>query len=706
MTTGVSLSLGDSFLICCETFRVSGKGPCPGLSGKGLWEVLMHTAATGGGAGSPPQPVLATGPAVPGPVVTQVDAQAGRHSLVSEGSRDCRALRPGGTDPSTWPVPVLELLFGELHIGDLLACRQVCWHWRQVAGDRRLQIRCLLRTWPAAHRRQLETALDTRVVRARLTPWCDCPARPGQGAWVPSSQELLFTAVQRMLLTDSFHPGAFQSSHRCPGRIQAFVTSRDGRFMASAVQLPAWGGPRCALSLWHCGDEPVLQGAHSGFVDGAVEQLTFSSDHRRLRTLLGSGHVRVWQRHPQADAALYLSGVVSLFEKNVVHKTVLSADGKYLGIGFRSRVLIYGENEQGGWGVRPQWIDVLSQRARTAHYDPDHVAMRFSDNSRHFVFGFGRWVFVCTREGRQSWRKQPLTLNNLVRGQPALDASGRLLALACGSDGDLGWAAADGGIHFWRFEESQRCPGAAVWQPVVYSRCGAPVVVPVRIHPAAGYNIPVAFSPDGQLMAVPDMRTDCGPCIMPVSGPEAGTMQFRPTGDQARAQQGGYAPVSFLQFSANSCYLAMGAGRMLTLWQRLSDRWNQVLQWADPLRHGEVPFAFSPDGFHCVIGGCSHNAPEQVSVWGPGSGGVYRRKYLGETPAGFSVERVQFLPDGTRILVMGSGCQFRESDRLTGEDRSREFRTVSRFFCWNLVPGTGRAPVSEPAADAQGPEPG
>ncbi|MCY4471840.1 MAG: hypothetical protein OXC07_03335 [Kistimonas sp.] len=660
----------------------------------------MQTADTRLDARSP-SPVPVPVAAVPGPVVTVVESPSRRRTPVLDGTQGACARQPGSTHPSTWPVPVLELLFRALNIGDLMACGQVCKHWHQVATSRRLMLHCLLHTWPASHRLQLESALDTALVRARLIPWCDRPAVSEQGAAAnavvdPLPRELLFTAVRRMLLTDRFRPASVQLSTGCPGRMQALVSSCDGRFMASAVQRPAWTGSQCSLSLWHCEAEPVVWAAHSRFQEGAVEQLALSADGS-IRALSSTGRVQVWQRCRRVEASLHLAGAERLFEKDRVHKTVLSVDGKYLGVALPGRVLIYGEDEQepGGWALRPEWSESLSRRVFAAHYDPDHVAMRFSDNNRHFVFAFEHRAFVCSRDLVGGWRKQALPLcSAVVLGQPALDAQGRLLALAYGSaeKDDRGWAD-QAHLQFWRYDEPPDGLGQAAWKVVTSPASGCALVLPIAIHPDTGYSVPMAFSPDCQLLAVPDWRDCRCLCIIPVSGPEAWKVKFLLRCKEGKMKQGCYEPVSFLQFSANSCYLVMRAGRTLTLWRRLSTRWSLQLRVNDPLRQGEVPFALSPDGFHCVAGTLSKNGQEQLSVWGPVSGGEYRRKYCGEVLSGFTVEKVQFTPDGTRILVVGYSQEFREGGQV-GERKIVDARIVSRFLCWNLVPTPSRRPAS------------
>jgi len=659
-------------------------------------EVLVHIADTGVD-GCPPPPLAArlqaAVPEVSGAGVTPVASPSRRQSPVPGGAQGTCELRSGDTNPSAWPVLALELLLRELNIGDLMACSQVCRHWRQVTMDRRLLQRGLLQTWPVAHRHQLESALDTGLVRASLAPWCDRPARSVRGASAqaapdPSPQELLFTAVQRMLLTDRFHPGNFQVSTGITGRIQAFVSSLDGRFMAAAVQRATRTRTWYSLSLWNFGGGAVLRssGGDSGFQEGAVEQLAWGSAPRSFRTLLRTGCVGGWRQESPGHFPLSMSGSGRIFENDVAHQTVLSADGKYLAIGYRRRVAIYGEDAGSGWAVRPEWSQSLSRNARASHCDPAHVAMRFSDDSRHFVFGGEHRAFVCTQDAGGQWQRQELFLRGTVRGQPVLDARSRMLALAYGSDDDKGWSA-DGGICFWRFDEPPHSPDQARWKPVMCPGRDYPLTLSIRIHPGTGYRVPMAFSPDCQLVAVPDRR-DCRRLrIIPISGPEAWAVEFRLGAEEEPGERGLYEPVSFVQFSANSCYLAVHAGWSLMLWRRSLNCWNQTLRLADPLRHAQVPFAFSPDGFHCVTSTLSRNLQEQICVWGPVSGGQYRCKYqaLEGVPLGFRTEKVQFMAAGTRVLAVGYGWEFGKN-RGAGDDRSGDARIVSRFFCWDLVP--------------------
>jgi len=109
-----------------------------------------------------------------------------------------------------------------------------------------------------------------------------------------------------------------------------------------------------------------------------------------------------------------------------------------------------------------------------------------------------------------------------------------------------------------------------------------------------------------------------------------------------------------------------------------------------------MPFAFSPDGFHCVT-----SAPalcrlqEQIGILGPVAGGRYEYKYLGSLPKGCKVEKMLFTPDATRVLVAVSRPEFLEEPGIG--------RLFSSFLCLTLVPGTQSRAVAERASEAQEP---
>ncbi|MCY4471845.1 MAG: hypothetical protein OXC07_03360 [Kistimonas sp.] len=661
----------------------------------------MHTKDMGL-VGAPPlsPPVLpqTTASEGAGPVVAESSAALQRQVSVSGAAGHAQVLRPGGTEPACWPVPVLRLMFRGLNIAELIACGQVCRHWCHVAGDRSLQMHCLLQTWPPAHRRQLERALDTHLVRARLTPWCDGPViRPEEessATGVPtfSPPELLLAAVRRLLLTARLDPKLEQHSSWLSGGVQDFLCNPDGRLV---TMVRHWsGGHKNEINVWETGLRRVrCTPATPPLEYRAVRLLAFSSDGCQLRVFFRDGGQELWQ--PFAPGDWRVVGRSLLCEEQI-RKAVLSPDGQRLAVVQPNAVLIFDEDEAGTWretcrGLLPdQWCLSTANDGEDDREDHDRIAMCMSDDNRHLVMTSGPFLLFVSLQGTR-WKTQPFTLCNQGRGQPVFDSHSCLLSLVTTPDSTDGRAVM-GSLLFFRFEA---LPGEAPQWRFVKKLGGRPISGMVKVHPRTGYSAPLAFSPDGQRLVLPSPESCHLVQMCSVRGPEAwqkcswlNCVPRHATGDDCEL-------VLSAQFSASSSCLAVRTEKAVVLWRGHGKYWNR-LHRLEVTGSAGMPFAFSPDGFHCVT-----SAPalcrlqEQIGILGPVAGGRYEYKYLGSLPKGCKVEKMLFTPDATRVLVAVSRPEFLEEPGIG--------RLFSSFLCLTLVPGTQSRAVAERASEAQEP---
>jgi len=667
----------------------------------------VYTAGTGASAGpSPPQvPAPATGPGGAGAVVeSSVGLQ--RRVSVSDAAGHPQVLLPGGTKPACWPVPVLRLLFRELNIAELTACRHVCRHWRHVAGDRGLQMHCLLQTWPPAHRRQLERALDREPVRTRLTPWCDGPVtRPEEEAsatGVPtfSPPELLLTAVSRLLLTARLGPKIEQNPGWLPGGVQGFLCSPDGGLVTMVRHAE---GQANQLDVWETGASPVRCTPASLFLGHRVVRLlAFRSDGGQLRVFFRDGGQELWQAFAPGDWRIVRR---SLLCEERIRKAVLSPDGQRLAVLQPRSIRIFNQGKRGAWreiyGANSTFLpDPWCLSTENAGEDPARIAMRLSDDNCHLVMTLGRsLLFVSHVEGtrRRSWIRQVFTLGHQCRGQPVFDSHSCLLSQVTAADSTDGLAVA-GSLIFFRFEA---LPGERpTWHFVRKIGGDLGNAIGVKVHPRTGYSVPLAFSPDGQLLVSPSPVSGQRVQIGTVSGPEAWQTCHGLDCGSRNAEGSDCEQVLSAKFSASSSCLAVLTEKAVVLWRGHDSYWKRLHRLEVRGSAGAL-FAFSPDGFHCVA-----SAPalcclqEQIGILGPVADGRYACKYLTTLPKGWKVEKLLFTPDATRVLVAVSRP---ETVQAEGEE-SRRCRLVSSVLCLHLVPPTRSLGVSGRASEAQGPE--
>ncbi|MCY4471835.1 MAG: F-box protein [Kistimonas sp.] len=643
----------------------------------------MHVkgANKGPGVSLSPGPVAAAG--VPSPGWRQA-------VVVTEGVNTPGARAPAGPlvaalAPSHWPELVLERVFRQLKIGDLLACSRVCHSWHRLAYEHRVQVHCLSQTYTASHRRQMERALDSDRVRAGLEPWCSRLASAAPGNSQPpasgraSPRELLRTVMRLMLLTGHFYPQIMSGIDWFGATVQELLCSPDGEWFAVSRLLS--GQQRSLVSiLGHYVRSPenlmLIQSA--GDMGAVVCCLTFSSDSRSLRSIYRTGQMETWQSLRQDAWHIYrhlgdIAGTAQL-----VLKVVLSPDGRQLAAVTHNSLLIYGEGEHQGWGA-PQWNRVWAEgQVQFALADPDQLAMQFSPDNHHFVFAYGHAVFVCTREG-DSWQAQSLdTLRAPVRGQPVFHPGSRLFALASGPD------SRDGGsvvvhIQFWQFEQAQG------WGEVRQHGGIVSAGLYARVHPVTGYKVPVAFSPDGEVMVGPDLLSCQDVFVVPCHGPGAWSMgESLPCGALC-GDRGSYGTLHGVQWSASSSFLAVSTDADVCLWQR-EPSWRLVFRSETGRPGVAIPFVFSPDGYHCALAA----GPDlrDVALCGPAGAGGYACKRQVSFILDWQdlrVEKLLFTPDATRLMVVLSGSRV-QADMSDGTGRRGDFRRGNRLVFLDMVP--------------------
>jgi len=601
------------------------------------------------------------------------DAQA-------QGPRAAPVEQVAGQEPGSGPGPValpdtlLYQIFSCLKIGDLMPCMRVSRQWRRWACDAHVQRRCLMRTYRGVHRQQLERAVASGAMRPDVAGRCAAMDRDlarGQQAAAhaaPPSGHLLLAVIPILLQAGRLAPLATNMSPSLHGDIEQLLCSPDGRWLASSRKLP---GERCSIvDLWQAAPGPAAR-LHSDASYASASmlacQLAFSSDSLHLGVLYDKGHQQVWragaQGHWQAVPR------APLFDGAVV-KVLPSPDGQYLAVVLRNRVLIFGEGERGGWSEVIQWSSAWPNVQDLFSLSSGQLALQFSDDSRAFVFAFGRQGLVCSRWGRD-WQEQRLLLGEPVRGQPVFAGHGRLFALATGPASDQGWSTVVQ-IRFWLFDRGR---WVAALDP---DRRGSCQVLGARAHPQAGYRVPMAFSPDDKLMAVPSGDNCRDVRVLPVVGLSVRSGGVKLVHWRAGSQQAPFDCLQRQQFSASSDFLAVFTDQTVNIWQRYP-HFHRVLMVDNPVASAGAPFAFSPDGYHCALSGRNRNL---VGVWGPDGDGQYMRKCLFTVPEGRRVERLLFTPEGTRVLMVLSGRHIQPLDSTEEFD----FCYTNMLLSFHLVP--------------------
>ena len=555
------------------------------------------------------------------------------------------SVQPSGA----WPDLVLEQVFSNLPLGDLVSCRHVCRQWRALACLGRLQARCLLQTWTWHHRQQLEQAVNSPVLRPALALWCDRP-RGGQATAdcvpsaqdllrTPSAQDLLRTIVQRLLLATHISLSDLRLLDVHAMEAGRLVCSPDGRWLAFPLRKLLISGGN-AIGLLRM----TPRGWQSENViarDSPVCQLMFSADSRRLYMLLASGRQYVWE----LDASDSWRGLSHRFPFSAVCKVAVSADARFLAVAVRDNVLLYGAGERGDWrgGLlwrRARWHD---GNQRFLGIPPHQLAMQWSPDSRHFAFGWDCDAFVCSRDDT-GWNEQVLPLAYPVRGQPLFDPDSRLLVMAT-APRCTGEESVAVRIRIWCWDGELRWfERQDIWHE------GQPGLA-ARSWPLAGYPVPMAFSPDGRLLAAPSSGCCQDIFLWPVTGAAAWSQVALLRCGDARYNPPVHDGVQNVQFSATSRALAVVTGRAVHLWtSQWENRWRRELVLELCSLHCAMELAWSPDGYHLAV---AMGGRGTVSIWGPAAGEQFGCKL--NYQQGHLVEQLLFTPDGTRLIISSFG---------------------------------------------------
>ena len=577
-------------------------------------------------------------------------------------------------DMARWPDLAQRELFQHLKLADLLALGQACRQWKPLACDPHWQTLCLQNTLPDAHRQQMERALDAEAVRFFIEPWCD---RTEEDSGPPSPQQLLCTAMERLLLTSRFHPWGTHRSTRTGEDIDTMLCSPDGRLLAASLHKA--GEPHCTrVALWQQAADALVP-LHAQPHNSPVSAMAFSSDSRRLRSLFKTGE-QVVQHEDPAQAGRWIATHPGRLCPGIVHKAVVSPCGTHLAVVLRNSLLIYGEDRVQGWAEPALWGRTWEQPELFLLLEPDRLVTVFSDNGRHLLVGWGPEVFICYQEGHQ-WQAQELALEAPLRGQPVFDPASRYLVLASGRGSDKG-VSVSVCIRFWHFEEARG------WVVVETAKGSGRMATTAIVHPRSGYRVPAAFSPDGQLVALPSRSSCREGRLLPHPGQPAWA---RARNLPVKAWQGADTVLDYvcsLEFSASSLYLALVSTQGVELWQRQSapDLWSPCtfLRSLDP--GGRVLFAFSPDGYHCAA--CVKK-PGAVHLAGPVGLGRYASKLYTSVPDGGRIERMFFTPDGTRLQIASS---FRHRWSMGDDAPIDDFCISSDLLTLNLAPNPGSLP--------------
>ena len=627
---------------------------------------------------------------------------------------------PAGRAAARWSRLDLETIFSHLMIGDLIACSHVNRLWRKVASCPRLQLHCLLQTWPQAHRQQMEQALDNSSVRPAIAPWCAClPEGPGSSVAAsapPKAQELLCAAVQCSLRTRIFYPPPIYGAYQPGTDIQQLVCSPDGTALATASHTTGDRGG-VFFQLWRID----LQGPPRSVAEFprtfVVSTLAFSADSRRLWVLYQSGRDEVLHLNRSGGWWSLEAGPTPLFPGYVL-KAVFSPDGEDIAILGRNKFRIYNQREQNDrqdswWGLR--WADDTEP---FLFRDPDQSVIQFSDDSRHCVFACDTQVSLATRAGTR-WRCQTVIIDVPVRGPAAFDAHGRLLALPWAPRSIKGEPVV-ATISFWRFEPEQD------WVAVREIYPDGPHCIWAMTHPRTHYKVPVVFSPDGELVVTPAWNNLRDLHILPVRGPGAWQAASILSCGPDRVEQGVYDFVQSVAFSSNSQHLAVVTALAVHIWQRGPGRhWCKRLQLDHPDPHMPIRQTWSPDGYHCAL---AMGRQGEISLWGPASHVGWRRKlyYPGESQrAALSregagrltaddgkadslgrsrIDRLVFMPDGIRLMMLCFGPTGEKTPTGQGFNFCKALRLLrlAPVICHSPARSTAVAQGTDPAAAAAG----
>ena len=587
----------------------------------------------------------------------------------------CRPTDSANQDPqplfdaSRLPDLALETAFGWLNLGDLQNCRQVCRRWRHMACRVPVIARTLVHSWTPIHRQQVRQALTACRASAFR------PENGSEGLTPLALQHLL----QQLLRTTSFSTAWHSLFSLTTSTIEHWSVSPDGQWIAVSWRDRSW--LPAAVTLWHSLNRSTVVIKDSQLDEAMQIWLQFSADSRRLHVVDNDGQVHLWQL--EAAVGLCRSLGHGLLEPGTVQDALFSPDGQTLAVAQYRELALYDTAGPDDPRWTRQW-----RRPWTAGESTGRLAMRFSRDSQHCVLALGNSALVCDRKGTD-WRTSVLDFH--VPGAlwsqvgkaysapvPAPAAAGCVypvfsdqsdsLALAFIPRGG-GLRGAPAMIACWQWNAVQG------WSAVRERGCDTRAAWLVTASDWERDRLPVVFSPDGDLLAMP-------------AGNDAESLRLLQTRGSGAWQawtllpwlQLGrlYSAKSFVRsptFSSTGQYLAVKTLLVLSVWQRQSLlEWIPVLRLSHPAQSGPaMEMAWSPDGIHCAV---AMSDQGHLSLWGPDERGIWGCKLRSVQYA--RVGRLMFTPDATRLLV--DACE--ELPASAGRLRS----TACHLSCWHLVP--------------------
>ncbi len=507
---------------------------------------------------------------------------------------------------------------------------------------------------PTFFRERLEKALDTGDLHQYLSLWrSELP--PGSAHRTElesladqnlSSHQLFWLLLQQRLGTDRFSahnllclsPCPDVSSYQgvSPGRL---ASSPDGRYWAHKIRL-ASGEMQLFVNTGHSDASTLLSTIRPVQPAAAAPEfhaLTFRPDSRSLQALDNQGLLHRWEPRASHWECTATSRLCSA----PVRHAVASPDGRYLALVTSDPGLsIFHETPTGQWQRHYHRCWSADEKSAAGH-DPELVTAVFSQDSRVFLFATWSQAFVC-RRSLACWHSQWLGAQGVQQVAGALAAGGQKLALFSVPRRHRlleNPSETAGTMSLWH------CEGQQQWHPVTShtGRCSLP-----------GYCM--AFSPDSQQLAFPRRWSvlDNRLCILSAtSTPPWRVPQELKLTSQPRTVSERDHLVDSVQFSLTGSFLAAAARSGIDIWRRHTDgNWTPVAWVAARGAQGSEPVlaVFSPDDHHCAL---ATGPRGEVSVWGPGADGRYRRKlYVHQN---VPVQALQFTPDGSRLLVGAAG---------------------------------------------------
>ena len=565
--------------------------------------------------------------------ITAVPARSPLSPASSTDSHKDLATEPvSGREIARWPDFFLELVLCWLRPCDLARCSRVCRQWYRVAGSVELQARSFSRTCPRLQQQWLQQAQDAEGVRQSLASWCE---RLAWGSHQRTQLEELvirglsfrgffYVLLQHRLCAERFADSRHDTADAGRGRVRQLVCSPDSRYLAASLFL-SLADNTMSVRLWQHRPGAGLEAVGVFHSESWLDGLMFSADSRSLQAVDGRGQLQFWQR---LACGFWQQAAPRPLCRQPVLRVICSPDRHHLALVSATAVTLSVWLTGQGWQQQWHWTWNHSPQSSAP------VSCVFSEDGRCFFFLSGSTLMACHRVDAR-WHMQPLHFSFPIQARPVTDPGGRWLALGLVTGGvfDAPEAFASGERHvqLYRLEDTGR------WQFVTSRPCWDN-----RRH-----AFPLAFSPDGQLLALPDdsVRED-RLCLLSTRSPRNGRRGLaigRPGWMRERVPG-----VLAFQFSPAGHCLAATTLSSVHIWQRQGARdWvaqRSLMMFSAQGLQGRG-FAFSPDGHHdaFVDQGVLH-------VWGTGRDGRRREKlrWLNRV----SVRCFTFTPDATRLVAI------------------------------------------------------